>query len=154
MTARVDVTIDVAVSPEAVWALISDLPRMGEWSPENESVTLRGASAPAAGVRFTGANAHGRHRWSTAGRITEFSAPHRLAFRITYLGLKVADWEYSIQPFAGGCRVTETWIDRRGAVFRLGGKAATGVADRASHNRDSMRATLEAIKAAAEAPGA
>jgi len=30
-----EASIEIHASPEAVYALVSDLPRMGEWSPEN-----------------------------------------------------------------------------------------------------------------------
>ena len=47
MTYPVSVTRDIAASPEKVWALVTDLPRMGEWSPENQGGTWS-ASAPRA----------------------------------------------------------------------------------------------------------
>ncbi|MSZ72613.1 MAG: hypothetical protein F2716_09825, partial [Actinobacteria bacterium] len=31
----VSVTREISVAPEKIWAMVSDLPRMGEWSPEN-----------------------------------------------------------------------------------------------------------------------
>jgi polyketide cyclase/dehydrase/lipid transport protein len=30
-----EASIEIHASPEAVYDLVSDLPRMGEWSPEN-----------------------------------------------------------------------------------------------------------------------
>ena len=50
--------------------------------------------------------------------------------------------------------MTETWIDKRSGLTRLLGKLITGVDDRGEHNRATMAATLERVKAAAEAPGA
>jgi len=35
MTYSTAVTRDIAAPSEKVWALVTDLPRMGEWSPEN-----------------------------------------------------------------------------------------------------------------------
>ncbi|HBM56923.1 MAG TPA: SRPBCC family protein, partial [Acidimicrobiaceae bacterium] len=34
MTESVSVSREMAAPPEEVWALVSDLTRMGEWSPE------------------------------------------------------------------------------------------------------------------------
>ena len=49
-------------SPEAVWAIVSDVTRIGEWSHEClEASLLDGATAPAPGVRFQGTE-HGRAR--------------------------------------------------------------------------------------------
>ena len=62
-----------------------------------------------------------------------------------------ARWSYTIEPAGGGCRVTESWEDKRGAVLNFVGPLATGVKDRASHNEAGMRATLDRLKAVAEA---
>ncbi|MBJ7509613.1 MAG: SRPBCC family protein, partial [Ilumatobacteraceae bacterium] len=35
-SAPVIISKEVNATPQAVWALVSDLPRMGEWSPENQ----------------------------------------------------------------------------------------------------------------------
>ena len=43
----------IAAPAEKVWALVSDLPRMGEWSPENEGgAWADGATGPAMGATF------------------------------------------------------------------------------------------------------
>ena len=45
--------IDIAAPPEAVWDLISDVTRMGDWSPECYRCTwLDGGTGPRAGARF------------------------------------------------------------------------------------------------------
>jgi hypothetical protein len=48
--------------------------------------------------------------------------------------------------------VTESTEDRRGVLFRVFGNTASGVSDRHTHNAETMRITLERLKAAAEAP--
>jgi hypothetical protein len=63
----------------------------------------------------------------------------------------VATWRYTFEPVGSGTKVTEEWYDTRGSVARAMGKPASGVADRASHNRASMEQTLANLKAAAEA---
>jgi hypothetical protein len=41
---------------EEAWALIADITRMGDWSPETTSAVWRGgATGPALGARFRGA---------------------------------------------------------------------------------------------------
>jgi len=50
--------------------------------------------------------------------------------------------------------VTESTEDRRGMLFRVFGNTASGVSDRHTHNAETMRITLERLKAAAEdSPG-
>lgn len=57
---------DIAAPAEKLWSLVSDLPRMGEWSPENAGGKwVKGATGPALGARFKGNNKNGVRRWST-----------------------------------------------------------------------------------------
>src|SRR5258708_35197745 len=58
--------IDIAASPERVFGLITDVTRMGEWSPEcYRCAWLDGASAAVPGARFRGYNRLGRYRGQT-----------------------------------------------------------------------------------------
>lgn len=151
--AEVSVSTHVDAPPEVVFALVSDLARMGEWSPECTSVEWKGgATGPALGAAFKGRNRSGRRRWSTDARITTFEPGKALAFDVHVGPLKVARWGYAVAPDpAGGTTLTETWLDQRlGPIATVTGWA-TGVKDRSTHNRSGMVATLERMKAAAEA---
>jgi hypothetical protein len=51
---------DMATPAAKVWSLVSDLPWMGEWSPENAGGKwVKGATGPAKGARFRGTNKRG-----------------------------------------------------------------------------------------------
>ncbi len=142
---------DIAAPPERVWALVSDITRMGEWSPESTGGSWKdGASGPAVGAKFAGTNANGKKSWSTNCVVTECEQAQEFGFRVTAVGLKIAHWNYRIEPTATGCHVTETWTDERGGFAKFAGKLASGVADRATHNRAGMEQTLVALAAAAE----
>jgi uncharacterized protein YndB with AHSA1/START domain len=151
---QVSVSVDVKASPAVVWSLISDLNRMGEWSPECTGVNWAGAApgpgGPSVGALFKGRNKRGIRRWSTKGTIVAAEPNQRVAWDISALGLPAARWSYTIAAGDGGCRVTETWEDKRGAFLSFVGPLATGVKDRSSHNEAGMRATLDRLKAAAE----
>ncbi len=152
MAEQVSVTTSINAPAAAVWSLVADLPRMGEFSPENDGATwLKGATSATVGARFKGVNSNGKKSWATAGEIIEAVPDKALAFRITAHGLKVAVWRYDITETSGGCEVTETWIDERNGLVKALGKPVSGVADRSAHNRAGMEATLVALKAAAEA---
>lgn len=153
MAGTAEVSIEVGAPAERVYGLVSDLPRMGEWSPECVKCTWRGgASGAAPGARFTGHNRLGRRRWRTNGRVVAAEPSRELMFDISSVGLPVARWSYVIEPTGdGSCRVTERWEDRRGRLITWLGTAFTGVSDRQGHNTEGMRATLERIKAEAEA---
>ena len=155
MTDQVSVTQEIAAPAGDVWAMISDMTRMGEWSPESEGCTwLRGATGPQQGAMFRGTNSNGKKKWSTLGTIVDVEPARLLVFHITAAGFKVAEWRYVIEATATGCRITETWIDQRGRIVKALGKPVSGVGDRAAHNRGTMEQTLERLKAVAESPPA
>ena len=151
MTDEVSVHRDIAAPPDRVWSMVSDVTRMGEWSPESESATwLGGAKGPHAGAKFRGVNRNGKRKWETEATVVEAEPGRLFAFRVTAAGFKVAEWRYTFEPTDSGCRVTETWIDQRGRIAKALGKPVSGVADRATHNRAGMEKTLDQLKAAAE----
>ena len=50
-----EVTLTIAAAPEKVWDLVSDVTRIGEFSPETfEARWTHGATGPAVGARFKG----------------------------------------------------------------------------------------------------
>lgn len=148
-----DVTVsrDMAASPDAVWALVADLSRMPEWSPENERLEwLGGATEAVVGARFRGTNRNGSKSWKGVGEITALEPGRMLDFTVSAGPFKISDWSYSIESTDGGCRVTETWTDRRGSIMRTLSRFVTGVDDRPTHNSQGMETTLQRIATAAE----
>ncbi|HEX2176178.1 MAG TPA: SRPBCC family protein [Nocardioidaceae bacterium] len=142
-------SIEVAAEPEAVYALVSDLPRMGSWSPECTGITWRGdVRAPVVGARFIGHNRRGKVRWATFGEVVAAEPGRAFAFEITVGPLKVARWEYLLDATSTGCTVTERWTDRRSAPVRALLDATMGSREQA--NIRGMRATLQALKTEAE----
>ena len=152
MADEVQVTAEIRAPVERVWSMVSDLSRMSEWSPENERVEWRrGATTAVPGATFAGTNRNGSKSWSTRGTVVEVDPGRALSFRITAAGMKVSLWSYRIEPTDGGCRVTERWLDERGALVEALGKLVSGVSDRVAHNRAGMEQTLANLKRAAEA---
>ena len=124
---------------------------MGEWSPENEKATwLRGATDPQLGATFRGTYRHGKKTWRTVGKIVGCEPSRLFRFRVTAMGLKVAEWCYAFEPTATGCRVTETWIDLSGPIVKALAKPVSGVKHDATYNRAGMEQTLERLKSKAE----
>lgn len=136
---------------ERVWALVSDLPGMGRFSPENRGGRwARGATGPSVGAVFRGRNASGWRRWGTRAEVVECEVGRSFAFDVSAGGLAVARWRYDVEPVEQGCRLTETWTDRRGALMRLIGRAVSGVGDRRSFAAESIDHTLARVRTAAE----
>src|SRR5256885_2034195 len=99
--------------------MVSDVPRMPEWAVENTRCAwLGGATGPRVGARFRGQNRKGRRLWWTTSTVTGADPGRRFAFRVTSLGLPVADWAYEIEPAPHGCIVTESTWYRAGFLLR------------------------------------
>lgn len=147
----VSVSRVIAASPERLYQLITDLARMGEWSPENRGGRwLKGAHGAAINARFKGKNANGWRRWSSIAKVLIADRPREFVFEVTSRGFRVAKWGFVFEPVEGGTRVTETWYDNRSNLFAKVSNTATGVRDRAVFNRTSMETTLERLAAAVE----
>ncbi|MBB4906596.1 SRPBCC family protein [Actinophytocola algeriensis] len=144
---------EVHASPEVVYALVSDPPRMAELTEELARVSwLDGAREAAVGVRFRGHNRIAWRRWSTTATVTDAEPGRRFAFEVSSVaGIPVSRWQYDIEQTGKGCRVEESTWDRRPVWFLPFANLVTGVRDRAEHNRHNIERTLSRLKAAAEA---
>jgi uncharacterized protein YndB with AHSA1/START domain len=146
------VTVSFAVPPDQVWDLVSDVTRIGEFSPETfEAQWLGGADGPRAGARFRGhvrRNGRGPVYWTKCTVVA--SDPGReFAFAVNGPGDSVLNtWRYRLEPSAAGTEVTESFELPATPVNRLYW-ALTGRA-RMRTNLDGMRTTLEKMKAIAE----
>ena len=144
----------VLAPPDLVYQLLSDVTRMGEWSPECYCCQwLDGATAPAVGARFKGYNRRGWVRWSTICRVTEAEPGRLFAFETRPAGMKVQSrWRYELEPAPDGTRLRESfeglWYIRMVSRLFFSGKSPRV---RLTQLEESARQTLERIKAAAEA---
>ena len=147
----VSVSRVISATPERLYDLITDLPRMGEWSPENKGGRwMSGASGAAPNARFKGKNQNGWRRWSSVAKVLVADRPREFVFQVSSRGFPVAKWGYVLEPDTGGTRVTETWYDNRSTLFAKASTAVTGVRNRAEANRAGMEQTLERLAAAAQ----
>ena len=146
----VSVSRPIAAPAGRVFALVTELSRMGEWSPENTGGEwVKGSIGPARGARFTGHNRNGKKSWTTTCHVSDYDAPTRFAFDVTAGPFRISRWEYRIEPTPSGCTVSETWTDRRNPLVAKLGRVFSGVADRAAFNRTSIESTLERLDATA-----
>jgi uncharacterized protein YndB with AHSA1/START domain len=144
--------IDVDAPPERVYALVADVTRMGEWSPECIRCRWLGPDRePRVGARFRGTSRKGWRRWSTVSTVVAAVPGQSFGFEVTYFGLPVATWQYDLRPDGGGgTHLAESVEDRRGRLVRALSPLITGSSDRGRRNTETMRTTLARLKAAAE----
>ena len=151
---RDEVSTVVAARPEDVYALVADVTRTPEFSPEVTSVRwLDGATGPVVGARFESVNtaANGR-TWKNRPVVTVAEPGREFAFTRTEPFSGSIVWRYLLEPVDGGTRVTESYTVQR-PVSRFGWlviEKVFGGTDRRVALREGMRTTLERLRAAVE----
>ncbi len=149
------VSLDIAAPPERVYELVSDITRMGEWSPECIRCTwAKGATGPAVGARFKATNKGGRGpAWFNTPVVKVAEPGREFAFNRSGPGIGSYTWRYVFEPTATGTRVTESFDAERplGKAMTWLTMKWTGSEDRDADLRVGMTTTLTRIKAAAEA---
>ena len=147
------VTLHMQAPPQAVWDLVSDVTRIGSYSPETfEAEWLDGATGPAVGAKFRGhvkRNGRGPVYWSECA-VTDSVPGTVFGFDVVMGARTLNHWEYAIVPAGDGCDVTESFRLTPTVPLRIYW-ALLGWA-RGKTNRSGMEATLAAIKAEIESP--
>ena len=145
-------SIVIARSPADLYDMVSDVTRMGEWSPVCKACWWDEEAGPAVGAWFTGRNElAGRDPWETRSQVVAASPAEEFAFMV---GGAWARWGYTVAPTDGGTLVTESWEMTPAGVERFGERygpdAAAQVANRSEAARTGIPATLAALKRVAE----
>jgi uncharacterized protein YndB with AHSA1/START domain len=151
-TASVSVTIDAPA--ETIYDLITDVTRMGEWSPE--CVKCEWLDAPGRrGSTFRGHNRRGLARWSTTARVLTADRPTEFSFATLHKGQDGTRWTYRLDPEGAGTRVTETF-EAISAPRLIAFAERWLMRNRQAQLEAGMATTLDTIKRVAEreaAPG-
>ncbi|MGQ0431605.1 MAG: SRPBCC family protein [Microthrixaceae bacterium] len=94
--------VHVDGDPELLYDLVSDVTRMGEWSPETiRCGWIDGATGPALGARFKGTNKRGMFRWSTKPEVVVAYRGREFSF-VTHSTGPSTKWTYRFQPAGDG----------------------------------------------------
>lgn len=146
-----EVSLWMQAPPEKVWALVSDVTRIGEFSPETfEGKWTRGSTGPEVGASFAGhvkRNGVGPTYWSPC-QVTKCVENELFEFAVGTDAVTVNNWGYRLEPQGGGTLVTE--------YFRLEPNLAmraywlTFGLLRGRTNKRGMRTTLERMKEVVE----
>ena len=99
--------IEIDAVQLTVYELISDITRMGDWSPEcYRCEWLNGATAAAVGARFRGHNRLGKVRWHTEAIVTVADPGREFAFTTLHKeGREETLWRYQIGQVGAGAEV-------------------------------------------------
>lgn len=153
------VSRDIAATSETVWAAVSDVERIGEWSTETFRCEWDDGQVPGLGATFTGHNRYGELEWSNRGTITEWVPNERVAWDVFLIGPMadrfgsdaVTSWGFAIEPNDSGVRLVQYTEDMRSDELKaVGLKYLPEIADRVQRNFETMEATLAAVAAACE----
>jgi hypothetical protein len=150
MSGEVSLWMDAA--PAEVWDLVSDVTRIGEFSPETfEARWRRGSDGPEVGARFKGhvkRNGVGPTYWSPC-TVTVCEPERVFEFSVGTEDVAVNNWGYRLEAKDGGTLVSE--------YFRLEPRLPLRIywtllgALRGRTNERGMRTTLERMKQVVEA---
>ena len=146
---RGSATIEIAAPPALIYDLISDITRMGEWSPECDRCEWVGDTrVPVVGARFQGHNRMGPLRWTTTCEIVTAERGREFAFTVMLENNRESTrWRYCLSEKDTGTLLTESFefvwcplASRIGEFFLPRGRVM----------RKGLNETVERIRVAAE----
>ena len=138
----VGATVEIDAAPEQVWAVLSDLGRMPEFSPELRKALVLGG--PGLGATVVGLNRRGLVAWPTTSKVVRWEPHQAVAWKTRESG---ATWVYELAPTATGTSVTARRVLRRfTAGTTLMGPFIGGAAGHDAELAAGLRTTLERVK--------
>jgi uncharacterized protein YndB with AHSA1/START domain len=140
--------VDIEAPVSKVWALVSDLRLMPQWSPQCRLMKALGPVRQ--GTRTINLNRRNRLFWPTTSVVTEVIPEKKIAFRVP---INNTVWSYELEPTQGGTRLVESRHAENGttAFSNLSINAMMGgVPSFERELVDGMNQTLSRIKAVAE----
>lgn len=147
--APITASVEISAGPDEVWAVVSDVARMPEFSPELRRLFVIGSKEPRVGMNLVGINRRKYVAWPTTSKVVRFEPGRAVAWKTRESG---ATWTYELEPTGSGTRVTGR---RDLPKFTVGTTLLAPVIGGAEgHDQelaDGIRATLERIKATVEA---
>jgi Polyketide cyclase / dehydrase and lipid transport len=145
-------SIVVGRSPEALYDMISDVTRMGEWSPICKACWWEDGKGPRVGAWFGGRNELPERTWDTRSQVVAADRGREFAFEVNGGWVR---WGYTFTAVDSGTQVTESWeflpAGITGFHGRYGDDAEAQIANRTEAAHRGIPVTLAAIKKAAEA---
>ncbi|WP_121254026.1 SRPBCC family protein [Nocardioides ferulae] len=149
-TTELTAEIEIDAPPAAVWALVTDVRRMSEWSPQVVRSFVLGGPVRQ-GTTFVNLNRRGPLFWPTRAKVVRFTPHQDFAFRVAE---NWTVWSFQLEPTAsGGTRVVQRRETPRGisGVSKGLTKVAFGGQETFTGElAEGMQQTLARVKAEAE----
>ncbi|GGC58208.1 SRPBCC family protein [Hoyosella rhizosphaerae] len=146
---KLEATIETTAPPAKVWQIVSDLPRMGEWSPQCRKSFFLGGEIGEGSLAIN-INRKGFLVWPTRSRVVTFTPNEKVAFKVLDNNTV---WSYTLEPTQTGTRIIERREAPKGTtkVSQFLVKTVLGGNDDFEKELiEGMNLTLERIKAEAE----
>ncbi len=145
-----EASIEIGAGPDAVYGLVSDLPRMGEWSPEATGGRWMDDGTGRVGDWFEGHNKAGEREWTRESEVVVAEPGREFVFVVGGVEANRTWWCYEMSPTATGTLLTEKWwiVNKAPALLAATEEQFQG---RVDVTQRSIEHTLAAIKATAEA---
>jgi hypothetical protein len=141
----------IARRPDELYALVSDVTRMGEWSPVCRQCWWDEGAGPEVGAWFTGRNQTPERVWETRSQVVAAEPGRQFAWEVNNGWVH---WGFTLEPDGDGTRLTESWkflpAGIEGFRERFGSQAESEIAKRSEAAKTGIPATLAAIKKTAE----
>ncbi len=151
MTDSLSFSVFIAAPADVLYDMVSDVTRMGEWSPVCVEGWWDEGEGPAVGRWFTGRNVTPERTWETKSLVEAATRGEVFSFVV---GGDRTRWTYSFAALEGGTEVTESWEFLPGgrASFeeRFGDDAPRQITLREEAARQGIPETLAALKRVAE----
>ena len=145
-------SIFVERSAEELYDMVSDVTRMGEWSPVCKYCWWDDGDSARVGAWFTGHNESPERVWDTRSQVVVAERGREFAFLVGQAWIR---WGYTFIPQeGGGTLLTESWHFLAAGIERFhqryGADAPSQILDRIKAAHEGIPATLGAIKCSAE----
>ncbi|MGY1844017.1 SRPBCC family protein [Modestobacter sp. SYSU DS0875] len=144
-------SVVVRATPEALYDLVSDVTRTGEWSPVCTACWWDEGATGQVGDWFTGRNEVPGRTWETRSQVVAAERGREFAWLV---GGRLVRWGFTMTPVEGGTRLTESWeFLPAGLAFfaeNYGDQAQAQIENRTKAAHEGIPATLAAIRRIAE----
>jgi hypothetical protein len=158
--ATVDIEIVVSKGPDEMWELVTDVARIGEWSPECKGGAWLDGAGPEPGARFEGYNEFSpEFKSTTTCVVTEAARPAVFEWVVLDPSLDPASpgsiWRYELEPAAerGKTVVRQRFVHGPGvtglkrAMAEDPGESGPILQERLDQLRKHMTITVEGMAA-------